>query len=307
MNQTLKIYAQAEGRRYLLQEWDTLKNLPLTPDACAPGSHRKVWWRCTRGHSWQAAVKSRVSGTNCPVCANRVVVAGENDLATLRPELARQWDWSANAPLGPDAVTAGTNRKVWWHCERGHTWQAAVSARVRGSGCPVCAGKQIIPQENDLATRFPDIAVQWHPTKNQPLTPQTCSPSSNRKVWWCCPRGHEYQAAVGARTVNGSDCPYCSGHRALAGFNDLATLVPEVAASWHPTLNAPLTPQDVTIGSRRKVWWICPLGHVWKAVIYSRAGPRRCGCPVCAGRVSASQQIRYTVLLAEKETRSDIK
>ncbi|MFQ9918651.1 MAG: zinc-ribbon domain-containing protein [Flavonifractor plautii] len=44
----------------------------------------------------------------------------------------------------------------------------------------------------------------------------------------------------------------------------------------------------VTAGSRRKVWWQCPEGHVWKAVVYSRAGKRKCGCPVCAGRISES-------------------
>ena len=68
-------------------------------------------------------------------------------------------------------------------------------------------------------------------------------------------------------------------------LNDLATLEPEVAREWHPTLNGALTPDKVTAGSHRRVWWQCANGHVWKALIYSRAGVQKCGCPVCAGKV----------------------
>ena len=81
----------------------------------------------------------------------------------------------------------------------------------------------------------------------------------------------------------------------MKGFNDLATLEPKVAESWHPTLNGSLTPDTVTVGSRRKVWWLCEQGHVWKAVVYSRAGKQRAGCPVCAGRVKEGVQARYVV------------
>ena len=97
----------------------------------------------------------------------------------------------------------------------------------------------------------------------------------------------------------GSGCPYCGGRRVLAGFNDLATQAPEVAAQWHPTLNGNLTPSMVTAGSHRKAWWLCPLGHVWKAAVYSRTGKQKCGCPVCAGKVRAGRQYRYEAAWAE--------
>ncbi len=144
-----------------------------------------------------------------------------------------------------------------------------------------------------MASAFPDIAAQWHPAKNGSLTPRCCAPASNRRVWWLCPLGHEYQAAVGARTVSGSDCPYCTGRKVLKGFNDLAAVEPKIAAQWHPTLNGALTPEAVTAGSARKVWWQCADGHVWKAVIYSRTGKEKCGCPVCAGRFNRARQLRY--------------
>jgi hypothetical protein len=149
----------------------------------------------------------------------------------------------------------------------------------------VCAGRAVRAGENDLASAFPAVAAQWHPTKNGSLTPDQVAPFSNRKVWWQCPRGHSYQAWIQHRTGRSSGCPYCAGRKVLPGFNDLATVEPKVAAQWHPELNGALTPRQVTAGSRKKVWWQCPEGHVWKAEIHSRTGPQKCGCPVCAGKV----------------------
>lgn len=286
----------ASQRPDIAAQWHPTKNKGVTPADIPLGSHHKAWWICEKGHVWQAIVKSRTNGTGCPVCANRRLIPGENDLAALYPDLARQWHPTRNGTLTPRDLAAGTKKKVWWKCEKGHEWQAVVSSRVGGAGCPVCAGKVVLPGENDLASRFPAVAAQWHPGRNGTLKPERLTPYSNRKVWWRCERGHAYQASVGARTVNGSGCPYCAGKRVLAGFNDLATLEPEIAAQWHPNLNGALTPEMVTAGSHRKAWWQCPSGHVWKAMIYSRAGPQKCGCPVCAGKVKPERLERYQAL-----------
>ncbi len=284
-------YCVEQERPELLQQWDVEHNDLQSPQSLTYGSHQKVWWCCEKGHRWQAAVKSRVSGAGCPYCAGRSLTPGENDLATTHPDLIRQWDFARNGPLRPQELSSGSRKKVWWRCERGHRWQALVTARTRGAGCPVCAGKVIVPGENDLSSRYPQVAQQWDACKNAPLTPETCAPASNRRVWWRCPLGHAYQAAVGARTTGGSGCPYCAGHKVLAGFNDLSALEPAVAEQWHPTLNGALTPEEVMVGSRHKAWWQCEQGHVWQAAVYSRTGPERCGCPVCAGQ--GRRQRRY--------------
>ena len=269
----------------LVQQWDHQKNMPLQPEDISAGSQRAVWWLCEKGHSWHAAVRSRAEGSGCPVCAGKQIISGENDLATAYPEVAKQWDAARNGRLTPRDVSPGTERKVWWLCENGHSWRAAVYARAyAGSGCPYCAGKLVLPGFNDLASQAPTVAAEWDAEKNGRLTPQSVTPTSNRKVWWRCEKGHSYQAVIASRTP-GSGCPYCSGRRVLPGFNDLATLEPRVAAEWHPTLNGTLTPQMVTTGSRKKVWWQGQCGHVWCAVIFSRAGKQHCGCPVCSGTV----------------------
>ena len=269
----------------LAAEWDGERNAPLAPGELLPGSHRHVWWRCKKGHSWRASVKSRVAGTGCPVCANRALAPGENDLATANPALAAEWDEEKNGALTPRDVFPGSSRRVWWRCGKGHSWCAPVSSRAGGAGCPYCAGKLVVPGENDLASANPRLAAEWNGERNGSLTPEQVTPYSNRRVWWRCPAGHEYQAAVSARASSGSGCPYCAGRKVLPGFNDLATVEPRIAAEWARELNGALTPEQVTAGSHKKVWWRCGDGHVWRAIVYSRAGKAKTGCPVCAGKV----------------------
>lgn len=278
----------------LAAQWHPSKNDGLTPDQIMGYSHRAVWWLCNKGHTWRASIHSRSRGTGCPVCAGRSIVKGVNDLATQMPLLAAQWHPSKNGHLSPEDVVCGSSRKVWWQCSKGHEWEASISSRARGgTGCPVCTGKRVLSGENDLATIFPEIASQWDREKNEAMSPAQISPYSNRQVWWRCALGHSYRAAVGSRTNGGSGCPYCAGVKVLQGFNDLSTIEPKVAAQWHPTLNGALMPTMVTTGSRKKVWWECDLGHVWQAVISSRTGTQRSGCPVCAGRVKQHHLTRH--------------
>ena len=210
MKKSLYDYCVANEREALLEQWDQEKNGELTPHNVAPHSPRKVWWKCGRGHEWQATIESRTRGSGCPVCANRVVIAGENDLATTHPHLAAQWNYEKNGDLTPQQFPHGTLKKVWWKCKKGHEWEAGISSRARGNGCPVCVGQAVVPGDNDFATTFPEIAAQWHPTKNKGISPQNVTPYSNKKAWWICEKGHEWQATVINRTRNKTGCPYCA-------------------------------------------------------------------------------------------------
>lgn len=195
-----------------------------------------------------------------------------------RNEISHEWHPTLNAASIEEATTKAL---AWWLGECGHQWQASLSNRLRGSGCPVCAGKTILVGFNDLASTTPQIAAQWHSTKNE-LSPEEVTKSSNKKVWWQCVEGHEWEAKVNARTSNRSGCPYCSGKYVLKGFNDLASRYPELASQWHSSRN-PITPQEVTPKSAKKVWWQCAENHEWQALIYSRVEGN--GCPVCSKRI----------------------
>ena len=277
-----------ENHPDLLKEWDTEKNLPLTPQQVTSGSDKHIWWRCCAGHTWQAPVYRRSRGSACPYCSNERILPGYNDLATKAPMLAAEWDLQKNLPLTPNQVMYGSNKKVWWRCTNGHEWQAAPKTRVRmGAGCPICANDVAQAGYNDLTTLFPAVAAEWHPTKNGNLTPSQVVSGSHQTVWWRCSLGHEWRAEIVDRTRGTNGCPYCGNKKVLAGFNDLASIEPEIAAEWHPTLNGALTPEMVTAGSNRKAWWICPDGHVWRTAISNRTNAKkRTGCPVCNGNVS---------------------
>ena len=216
---------------------------------------------------------------------------------TGRDELLREWDAEKNAPLTPDTVGYGSKRGVWWRCDNGHEWQAAVFSRTYSTGCPICSGRKVIPGVNDLATLYPALAQEWS-SRNGSLKPETLRPFSNKKVWWRCERGHEWQATPNARISFSSGCPICANRKLLPGFNDLKTCEPEIAAEWHPTLNGALTPSEVLCGSHRKAWWICREGHVWRTEIASRTGRKRPGCPLCAGNVSKKWREQYERELA---------
>ena len=287
----------------LATEWDTEKNGALTPQQVSAGSGIKVWWRCKKGHSWKARIISRSRGCSCPVCANRIIVPGFNDLATTHPAVASEWDQEKNGDLTPQKISYGYSRKVWWRCTLGHEWQATPIARARmATGCPVCAGRAVQPGYNDLKTRYPLIAAEWNYEKNGSLTPEQVVAGSNRIVWWRCSLGHEWRAAIIYRAIGTSQCPYCTGNKVLAGFNDLATVDPEIAAQWHPTLNGELLPTQVTAGTRRRVWWLCPEGHIWRTAVANRTNAKkRTGCPVCAGNISKEKALYYQRLMEDAE------
>lgn len=266
----------------LAAQWNYEKNGKLTPRDVTLHSGQKVWWKCLKcGCEWKAAVSDRVIGTQCPVCSGKMVLPEANSLQALRPELAAEWHPTLNGDLTPDQVTIGSKKKVWWKCKEGHEWQASICNRKKGSGCPYCAGERVIPGETDLATLYPDIAAEWHPTLNGDLTPDQVKPGAKQKVWWRCAKGHEWEAAIYSRT-HGTGCPYCNGKKVMPGEADLATTHPDLSAEWHPTKNGSLTPQDVSAGSHKLVWWQCEQGHEWQAQVKSRV--RGNGCPYCAGR-----------------------
>jgi len=130
-----------EANPKLSLEWHPTKNGKLTPADVAKGSSKKVWWRCSKGHDWQATVNNRNNGKGCPYCAGKAV-CDDNCLATINPELAKQWHFTKNLPLTPQHVRPGSHKKVWWMCDKGHKWEAVINNRNNGTDCPKCRGRK---------------------------------------------------------------------------------------------------------------------------------------------------------------------
>ncbi|MEX5255065.1 zinc-ribbon domain-containing protein [Kocuria arenosa] len=204
---------------HLAREWDHRRNAPLTPQQVVAGSHQEVWWLCPLDHSYSSALGSRAEGKGCRYCANQALLTGYNDLATVSPSLAAEWDATRNDGLDPAGVLAAGATKWHWICPQGHPFEQAMSKRLDGQGCPHCANRKVAPGYNDLATREPALAAEWHLTKNGDLTPSDVLPG-NTKRWWLCPAGHETLGTVpNRRTTHG--CPKCPpAERALNKTTD---------------------------------------------------------------------------------------
>lgn len=203
----------------LIDEWDFEANNPLLPTMIVPGSSKKVHWICKNcGNKWVVSVLSRATRrhTGCPVCG-RLKRAENRHFSELAkrggitdPELLKDFDYEKNAPLTPNDFTPSTSSYVFWKCHVcGHEWKAKVNNRDNGRGCPLCSNKIVVKGKNDLATTNPDLAKEWHKIKNGDLKPTDVTRGTGKKVWWFCPRGHEYQATVLHRTNGGTGCPIC--------------------------------------------------------------------------------------------------
>ena len=265
----------------VVKEWDYEKNGNLKPEHFAANSNKKVWWKCSKGHEWQATINTRNNGIGCPYCSGRYAIKGKNDLQTVNPTLAKEWNYEKNGDLTPSDVLPNSNKKVWWKCSKGHEWQSMIQGRNNGIGCPYCSGRFTVKGENDLQTVNPTLAKDWDYEKNGELTSSDVLPNNNKKVWWKCSKGHEWQATINTRN-NGIGCPYCSGRYAIQGKNDLQTVNPTLAKEWNYDKNGDLTPSDVLPNSGKKAWWKCSKGHEWQARITERN--RGASCPYCLGR-----------------------
>ena len=247
-----ELAAQADG-------WD--------PTTVAPFSDKKLSWKCSKDHCWVARVADRSQGTGCPYCAGQKVLIGFNDLLTVEPQIALEADgWD------PRTVTRSTSRKLSWRCPQGHQYDAAVSSRSAGTGCPICAGKQVQVGFNDLQTTDPEVASQafgWDP--------KTVTRASGKKRQWKCPQGHITTTLIASKTLEKSGCAICSGHETLSGFNDLQTTHPDLAAQafgWDPT--------TATRGSHSMRTWKCERRHEWNATVKDRVAGY--GCPYCTNK-----------------------
>ena len=195
------------------KKWHPTKNNGLSPLNFTSNSSKKIWWKCDKGddHEWETSIGKRTRGQNCPICAGKKIVMS-NCLATLNPELSKEWHPTKNGDLTPYDFTENSSKKIWWKCDKGddHEWETRISHMTKGSGCPICSN-HIAVLSNCLATLNPELSKEWHPTKNGDLTPFDVVEKSGRKVWWKCDKGidHEWITDPNHR-IRGRNCPFCT-------------------------------------------------------------------------------------------------
>lgn len=274
--------AMLKYKRELFYEWDFEKNDKLGLDVykITRGSKKKVWWICCKNstHGWDASVGSRVNLlSGCPYCSgNKATI--EDNLLIKHPVLCKEWDYNKNE-LTPDKYKSKSNLPAWWICSKCESsYNAGISSRTGAlkTGCHYCTGQKV-NYTNSLASLRPDLAEEWHPTKNDDLTPHDKTSGSGEKVWWLGKCGHAWDAIIVNR-ARGTGCPYCKNVK-INDSNSLFSSNYEVAKWWHPTKNGELTPHDVSYGSGQTAWWNCECGRVYKMNVLDRVNTR--ACPKC--------------------------
>lgn len=168
---------------------------------------------------------------------------------------------------------------------------------------------KIVDKYNSLQAKYPEIAKQFHPTKNidkngDILTAYDVSYGSSKKYWWLCANGklapHEWMTSINNRTIKQCGCPICFG-RTNHIDNCLAVRYPEIAKMFHPTKNVNkngkiLTAYDVHAGSHQFYWWLCPNGklapHEWE-ISCDQINQYKVSCPICAGSGTSKNGRRH--------------
>ena len=262
----------------LMSEWDWQRNSHLNPDHLPQGSSIKTYWLCSLGHSYESSVNNKSNRhSGCPYCANRKVLAGFNDLKSQFPQIAAELIMDMNTP-DTNSILATSSQVFTWRCVLGHVWEAKVKYRTtRNQGCPYCANRKVLSGFNDLASCNPELVLEWH-AKNLE-SPCEVLYTSSKKVWWKCVNNHEWEASVIKRSQRRQGCPYCANRKVWSGFNDLATVNPQLTQEWHPSKNGLVTPSEVLYGTANKYWWQCFRGHSWEASVIHRQST---GCPYCS-------------------------
>lgn len=257
-------------------------------------SGKKIWWQCRKDkkHIWCQSITNRAQKKyGCPYCGRRKTLP-EESFGALYPEIASEIHPEKSKDFDPFKYRPGSNKKIWWKCEHGHEWTQIVQDRVRhGRMCKICKQKQ-----KSFGIKHPDLAVEWHPTKNGDLRPEDLLISDRRSVWWICKKdpSHEWEVSVESRARSNYGCPHCNKEKKKKDYPLFQDYSPELVSQWHPKKNNTLNLFDFKANSSVKVWWVCPVNssHEWETAIRNRT-LREQGCPFCAkNRVTTKNSLK---------------
>lgn len=269
---------------------DTLLDLKIN-------SSKKALWVCEKfGAEYAKPISVKIQKPeSCSVCTGSTVFSGYNDLKTLYPNLASEWDYEKN-DISPEQVKYSTGKKFYWKCSNGHKWETRVSHRTSsGSGCPQCQKENkadlqrirsmekygIVSEGNDEMARYYVGDSEKVPARN-----------SHKPCKWKCDSGHSWEQPP--RAFNG--CPYCLKRRTLSGEvinsqKETISAIPEMSKLYHE--DNKLKADEVSSSSAKKSLWKCSENHIWEAYPYaikkSLAKGNKC-CPYCVNQVSSQEK-----------------
>lgn len=184
-------------------DWDYLKNTIKPEDIMYTEYLGNYWFICPicgKSHKKSLGRAKNTRGL-CRSCSIKVgFIKSNGSLLDVRPDLSLQLD-TGKSGITADRISPSSTDKVWWKCDKGHSFLRSPSDRVRLKGiCPICNGKEVLKGFNDLASCYPDIAKYWCYELNN-ISPSEVTKQSHKEVWWVCPIcGEYYMMSVVDRT-----------------------------------------------------------------------------------------------------------
>ena len=259
-----------------------------TGETIGTGMRSNVWWVCQKNHEYEASPANRVRGSSCRYCMGMEAYKGESDIMTLFPELCSELASVKDRELAKD-TRPGSNRNLSWRCkvDNSHVYKMSPVNRIsRGAGCSYCAGKRVLEGNNDFASQFPEIALEWDYDANYPIRPEKVHQGSNTKFFWICSFNPEHKWHTSPQSRQTRGCQKCSWFQ--PGRNDLQTKAVGagrlyLVEEWDKELNG-CEPNQVAYASNDLAHWICakfPGSHKYQATTSNRWFGNS-GCPTCA-------------------------
>ncbi|MFZ2527493.1 MAG: zinc-ribbon domain-containing protein [Rhodococcus sp. (in: high G+C Gram-positive bacteria)] len=274
----------AESDSEAVQWWDHDSNETSVFETVTVRARRTCNWQCPDcGFQFAEKVCVMTERPRCPDCEARTREAREADDEKWKrtpvadvPELAGAWS-DDNDDDPRRVMVAGSGKAYKFRCANGHHPRIR-PALFLTAGCPHCRGTKTATHTKSVAELQPELAAQWHPTRNGKHTPENVVWNSERVMWWksnCC--GHEWPESV--RSRDGGQRLRCLSCHTILG--SLAWHDPGLAAEWSPAnpvtawhvrphASLPFVPQ-----------WSCVTNpdHVWNAPVSSRSNGAE--CPEC--------------------------
>ncbi len=197
----------------IFNEIHPTKNNNLDINTITIGSHNLIWWKCSKGHEWKQKIYHRTQAKyiNCIYCST-------NLLKNKFPDIFNEIHPTKNISLNKDIITSGSNKNVWWihkcsNCCIFHIWLSRISDRtILNRNCPICSitGKMCCKCKS-IKILYPNIVKEWDYNKNININPYKISACSSKNVYWKCSKcSNNWITKIYNRTINGSNCPFCS-------------------------------------------------------------------------------------------------
>ena len=265
----------------LLDEFDSEKN-NITPKDIKYNSTKKVWWKCkVCGYSYLVSVNARTNyySSGCPLCKNKVVEKGVNDLETLYPIITTLWDYEKNGDKKPYMYLPTSNETFCFKCNKKHLFTSKIDNLVKTNFiCPICAKRKIYVGYNDIFTLYPNIEKEYDKELNKDIDPYKLTKSSKKKIYFRCRKNHVYISSIYNKINKNELCPYCIGIKPIIGENDLKTVYPKIYKEFDKSNKIDVL--TLPLSSTKKLNWKCKkCKTIFKRSIVDRI--KGIGCPKC--------------------------